>query len=304
MTLRHMKIFVAVCKYNSITTAAKSLFLAQPAVSLAIGELEAFYGIRLFERIAKRLYITDRGKQFLEYAAHIVSLFEEMETRMKDQDNIGTLRVGSSITVGNHLLPGFVEAFRAKYPGIRLQVKIQNSEDIEKQIVSNELDLAFIEGAIHHPQIVYEKFSEDRLALICGQKHQLYGRKLIQPSELSGYDFILREKGSGGRELFDSMLLVHDIRIEPIWESVSTQAVIRAVMSGFGLSALPYLMVKPYLDRGEISEIEIKGISLQRGFYVIYHCKKFLTNSARDLIAICKGEPTSGDSCQEGRKQE
>lgn len=296
MTLRNLKIFVAVCKYNSITAAAKSLFLAQPAVSLAIGELEAFYGIRLFDRIARKLYITDRGKQFLEYAAHIVALFDEMETRMKDQDNIDTLRIGSSITVGNHFLPGFVEAFREKHPGIRLQVKIQNSEDIEKQIVSNDLDMAFIEGEIHHPQIVYEKFKEDRLVLICGKKHELYGRKLIQPSELCGLDFILREKGSGGRELFDSMLLVHHIKLEPIWESVSTQAVIRAVIKGFGLSVLPYLMVKPYLERGEISRIEIQGISLERDFYVIHHKKKFLTDSAKDLISLCKEELTAGET--------
>jgi DNA-binding transcriptional LysR family regulator len=283
-----MKIFVTVCKYNSVTIASKKLFLTQPAVSLAISELEAFYGIRLFDRISRKLYLTDRGKQLLEYAVHITALFEEMETRIRDWDTLGSLRIGSSITIGNHLLPGYVEAFKAKYPQIRLQIKIENSEDVEKRIVNNELDLAFIEGAVHHPQIIYEKFMDDRLVLICGRVHPLFGQKQIQPQDLSRYDFLLREKGSGGRELFDSILLVHNIRIEPIWESISTQAIIRAVIKGFGLSVLPYLMVKPYLEEKQIGEIEINGISLSRNYYVIYHRSKYLTNSARDLISICK----------------
>lgn len=288
MTLRHMKIFVAVCKFGSVTKAAKNLFLAQPAVSLAISELESYYGIKLFDRISKKLFITEHGKQFLDYAAHIVALFDDMETRIKDWDYLGTLRIGSSITVGNHLLPGFIEAFKMKYPQIKLQIKIENSEDVEKRIVHNELDLALIEGAVHHPQILYEQFMDDRLVLFCGRVHPLYGQKQVHLRELEDYDFILREKGSGGRELFDSTLLVHNIQIDPVWESVSTQAIIRAVIRGFGLSVLPYLMIKPYLEKEEVSEISIREVSLDRDYYIIYHRNKFLTRSARDFISLCK----------------
>lgn len=288
MTLRHLKIFVAVCKYDSVTAAAKKLFLAQPAVSLAIRELESYYGIKLFDRISRRLYITEQGKQFLDYATHIVSLFDEMENRIKDWDYIGTLRIGSSITIGTHLLPEYIKIFRQKYSDIKLNVKIENSGDVEKAILRNEIDIALIEGVVHHSQIVSNKFMNDRLVLVCGNTHPLFRKSKIELHELKDYDFIMREKGSGGRELFDSTMLVHNIEITPAYESVSTQAIIRAVGAGLGITALPYLMVRKYLESKEIREITIDGISFCRDYYIIYHKNKFLSKSAKDFISICK----------------
>ncbi len=288
MTLRHMRIFVAVCQCNSVTAAAKKLFLAQPAVSLAIRELESYYGIRLFDRISKRLYITEQGKQFLNYATHIVALFDDMEKEIKDWDSVGTLRVGSSITIGTNLLPGYVKIFKSQYPQMNLQVVINNSEEIEKSIIANEIDLALIEGVVHYPQTVYEELMDDRLIIICGKTHPLNNCKEVQLKDLPKYDFILREKGSGGRELFDSTMLVNHIEVKPVWESVSTQAIIKAVIAGHGISVLPYLLVKQYLKSNEISEVKLTDVSFNRKFYIIYHKNKYLTNSARDFISICK----------------
>ena len=98
MTIRHMKIFVAVCRQGSVTGAAQALYLAQPSVSLAIRELEEYYGVRLFDRISRRMQLTQEGRQMFSYASHIVSLFDEMEQSIKNWDSLGTLRVGSSIS--------------------------------------------------------------------------------------------------------------------------------------------------------------------------------------------------------------
>ena len=103
MTLRHMKIFVSVYQNNGITRASEELHLAQPSVSLAIRELEDYYGIRLFDRISRRLYVTEQGRMFYDYALHIVSLFDEMELGIRNWEHMGTLRIGSSITIGNFL---------------------------------------------------------------------------------------------------------------------------------------------------------------------------------------------------------
>lgn len=111
MTLRHMKIFVSVYQNNGITRASEELHLAQPSVSLAIRELEDYYGIRLFDRISRRLYVTEQGKMFYDYALHIVSLFDEMELGIRNWEHMGTLRIGSSITIGNFLLPGLIKKF-------------------------------------------------------------------------------------------------------------------------------------------------------------------------------------------------
>ena len=120
MTLRHMKIFVAVYQQKSITLASNSLHLAQPSVSLAIKELEGYYHIRLFDRLSRRIYPTENGHRFYEYALHIVSLFSEMENKIPAWDANAPLHIGSSITLGTCLLPSLVKVYQEQHPEIKL----------------------------------------------------------------------------------------------------------------------------------------------------------------------------------------
>jgi DNA-binding transcriptional LysR family regulator len=287
MTLRHLKIFITVCETGGITLAAKKLFLAQPSVSLAIKELEENYGVRLFDRISRRLYITETGKRFLEYASHIVTLFEKMESEIKNWDLIGILRIGSSITVGNYLLPQYIKKFKKQYPKNQIYVKIDNSSVIEQSVMANDIDIGLIEGVVHYPQIVSNRIMYDELVLVCGEKHPLSIKDSINVKELKNLDFILREKGSGSRELFDSMMLLHNLEIEPIGESVSNQAIIHSMYEGFGLSVLPKLIVKDDIDRGLLHQIIINDITLSRELTLIYHQNKYLSKSANEFMKIC-----------------
>jgi len=288
MTLRHLQIFVTVCETGSATAAGKKLHIAQPSVSLAISELENYYGIKLFDRIAKRLHITEVGKSFLQYATYIVGLFEDMEKAIKNFDAAGIIRIGASITIGNYLLPGYITQFKKTHPQMDVKVIIDNSEKIQQYILSNQIDIGLIEGVVHSSYITEHKFRDDELVMICGNDHPFAGRNDIGISQLQDESFILREEGSAGREIFDSTMTSHGIKIIPAWESTSTQAIIRAVKANLGISVLPYLLVKDFLERKEISRFQIKGIRFQRSFSVIYHKNKFLTKSAKDFIALCK----------------
>lgn len=290
MTLRHMRIFVAVCKYNSITAAAEKLYLAQPTVSLAIKEMEAYYGVALFDRISHKLYLSETGKLFLSYATHIVSLFDELDTKIRNADTIGLLRIGASITTGSYLLPKLVSLFNISHPNIKVQVVIENSEELENRILANDIDFALIEGTVHNSQIEGEKMMEDKLVLVCGKSHVLAKADCVGIDQLQQYNFILREKGSGTRELFDSTLLVYGVSIKPSWESVSTHAIVNAVSEGLGLSVLPYLMVKEDIDAGRIKQLELKDIHFARSIYMIHHKNKFLPISATEFMSLCKSE--------------
>ena len=146
MTLRHLRIFVAVYQERSITRAADRLHLAQPSVSLAIKELEDNYSIRLFERYSRRIYITEQGEQLYNYALHIISLFDEMEEKIPAWKQAGTLRIGSSVTIGNFLLPTLIQKFQEEAPAVRPQVTINNSGFIEEAVLNNQLDFALVEG--------------------------------------------------------------------------------------------------------------------------------------------------------------
>lgn len=288
MTLRHLKIFVAVCETGSATAAGKKLYIAQPTISLAISEIEDYYGIKLFDRIAKRLHITEAGKLFLQYATHIVSLFDDMEKKVKDFDTVGEIRIGASITIGNYLLPQYVSAFKQSHPHMEVKVIINNSDKIQQYVLSNQIDLGLIEGIVHSSYIKHQQFHEDELVLICANDHPFAEKVNIEISELSNQEFILREAGSAGREIFDSAMTAHGVEILPAWESTSTQAIVRAVKSNLGISVLPYLLVKESLERKEISKFKLKRLHFKRKFSFICHKDKFLTQSAKDFLSLCK----------------
>ena len=289
MTLRHLRIFLTVCEAGSMTGAANRLFTAQPSVSLAIREMEEYYGVKLFDRISKKLFLTEAGHQVLEYARHIIALFDEMEQEVRNPDMSGTLRVGTSITVGTFLLPGYVKELTRLYPELRVEARIENSNNIEKCVLSNEIDLGVIEGIAHSRYINSESFHGDSLAFVCPPGHRFAGKQGVKLGDLQSESFILREKGSAGREIFDGLAAAHELDIRIAWQSTSNQAIIHGVKEGLGISILPYFLVQESLERGETAEFKIKGLTLNRKFSVIYHRNKFLPKSAMALMNLCKG---------------
>ena len=287
MTIRHLKVFVAVCKEGSITKAGKRLFMAQPTVSFAVSELEKYYGVKLFDRISKRLYLTDAGNKLLPYAQHIVSMFDEMEAGVKNRENNSTLRVGVSITVGNCLLPGALKDFAARRPRVDVKIKVDNSEKIEQAILDNRIDFGLIEGISHSPQIVSEAFREDKLVLLFAPGHRWEAQAAVKPEELKGEPFLMREHGSGGREIVERALLLHDIEMEPAWESISTQAIVRGVINGFGVAVLPLLLVENHLAEGTLLTRPVEGVSLKQKFSVIHHKNKYITDTMQEFCDLC-----------------
>lgn len=288
MTLRHLKIFVAVCNCGSVTAAAQKLYLSQPAASLAISELERYYGICLFDRIGRRLQVTQTGRQFLQYAEHIVNLFDELEHSVRDWDAIGVLRVGASITIGNCLLPGCVKAFQKRYPQVQVRVQVANTGTIEHLVLDNQIDFGLVEGDTRNPYIACEPFCNDNLVLICSPQHPFAKAGEIDVAALTQEVFIMREKGSAGREIFDGILQLQGTQVTPAWESTSTQAVIRAVEAGLGLSVLPHLLVREKLACQALAQVSLRDVPLTRTFSVIRHKNKFLTPYAQAFIEDVK----------------
>ncbi len=289
MTLRHMKIFRSVCEngYNA-TKTAEDMHMTQPAVSLAIKELEQYYGVVLFDRIGRRLKITQAGQKFLDYAIHISSLFDDMEKGMRDWNSFGIIRVGASITIGSKFLPYYIKSFNKKYPGTDIRVFISTVSQLEKKINSNELDFALVESGIHSPNMISEKYMEDHLDVVfppnCNYKHG----QTISIEEFKNQKFLLREKDSGTRNTFDIAIEKAGFSVTPIWESISTTALINGVINGIGISVLPHNMVDDLINRGLLISVNVDGIDFNRSFRIIHHKDKFLTSSAKTFIDLCR----------------
>lgn len=287
MTLRHIRIFVTVYQCESITKAAAKLHLAQPSVSLAISELEEYYGLRLFDRMARRIYITEAGRQFYSYALHISSLFDEMEKGMKKSGSTGTLRVGAGITIGSRLLPELLLRFRKQHPDFRVKALIKNYSAVEEALLSNQIDFALVEGSPSAPQFVDIPFMKDRLCLLCGPSHPLAKKDCVLPDELLPYDFLMRETGSATSEIVKSLCSLHGLKITPAWESASNEAIIEALKKNLGITILPRLVVQKDLLSGALKEVGLKNINLERIFSILYHKNKYLPEVAREFIAFC-----------------
>lgn len=291
MTVRHMKIFKTVCECGcSITKAAEKLNMTQPAVSLAVSELENYYGIKLFDRISRRLYLSEAGKMFLEYANTITLTFDDMEKRVRSWEKTGVVRVGASISIGAMLMPEYVKKFAAENPDTKVTVKINRSEELEALLFENKLDFALIEGIVHDQNLVYEDFMEDRLALVAAKG---FPTDTIKKEEIYAYDFLLREKGSGTREIFESTLTSVSCPLpEPAWESMSTAALINAAEAGLGVAVVPYRMAVERLKSGSIREIHIENIKFTRKYKLVYHKNKKLSTTDRKFIEICRNTET------------
>lgn len=289
MTLRHIKIFLSVCEndYNT-TRASRSIHMTQPSVSLAIKEIEKYYGVLLFDRIGNRLRITEAGRQFRDYAMHIYDLFDDMEKSMKNWDSVGLLRVGASMTIGTLFLPEYVKAFREENPGTQVRATVASSEHLETKILNNELDLALIEGIPGSSAIISEAYMDDSLTIICPKDSSFKNSESMEISDFLTQDLLLREPGSGTRELFDRATKNAGFTVTPAWESTSTTALINAVINGLGISVLPQRLAEYALKSGLVKEISVTGMDLRRHFYIIYHKEKFLTASARNFLNICR----------------
>ena len=290
MTLRHMKIFVTVYQHSSVTKAAGELHLAQPSVSLAVKELEEYYGIRLFDRIGRGIRPTEAGSEFYSYALHIVSLFEDMEKKIKNWDTLGTIRIGTSITIGTHILPALIKSYQEAFPSLRVEAVVNNSGLIEQHVLDNTIDLGLIENQPEHAEIQAMPFMKDQLCAILPTDHPLAVQSCVTLSQMAAYPFLMREKGSAGREILEASFSLQHLFVRPIWESSSTQAIVSAVSQGLGVAVLPYLLVEKDARENLVKVLPFQK-PLSRNLNIIYHKSKYLTPIMEAFIRLCQDFP-------------
>ncbi|WP_322395538.1 LysR family transcriptional regulator, partial [Clostridium perfringens] len=205
--------------------AAEKRYISQPAVSQAVSELEKYYGIKLFERLSQRLYITEAGQTLLSYARHIVSSFEDMESAMFDASSKMTIKVGGSVSIGTTMLIDIVEKLEKEIAGIDIRVTVDNTSTIENKVCFSELDLAIVEGCLQSDDIIQIPVHNDELVMVVGKDHSFWDRQSISISELHNQDVISREEGSANRNQFEQLLIENKIKINKKWSCTNTEAI-------------------------------------------------------------------------------
>lgn len=296
MTIRHLKIFIAVCDYGKMSLAAKKLYIAQPSVSQAISEIEKHYGVKLFERLSKKLYITEAGENLLKYARHIVSLFNEMEDNISSKNKNASLKIGATITVGTCVLNDLLKNLKEQNPQIKTQIFVENTGIIEDMILKSTLDAGIIEGEIKSNDIISIPIVPDELILVCSNSHEFSKQETIELKQLQNQEFILREKGSGTRELFEKSLENTGISINKKWICNNSEAIKNAVINGQGLTVISKMLVEKELESKKLHAVKIKGVKFNRSFDLVYHKNKYLSDNLKSFMSICLNAFSTADS--------
>ena len=284
MTLRHFNIFIAVCDTMNMTSAAEMLFISQSAVSQAIAELEKHYEVQLFERLSRKLYLTQAGQKLLSYARHMIRMNTEVENDMKMLHENGSIRIGASVTVGTHVLPKLVSRFNQFSPKTDIEVFEDNTAKIENLILHDQIDIGLVEGETTSPDILTRTFMEDELVLICGAGHRFAGHPTVEPSALEKEKFIIREQGSGTRKTFENAMTAHNLTWKVIWTCNNADTIKMAVAEGIGVSVISKRAVASEVASGLLFQTAVKGIEFKRQFKIIYHKNKYLTKSMKQFI--------------------
>lgn len=288
MNLRHFRIFLTVCEAGTMTRAAEIVYMTQPSVSQVIAELEKEYGVRLFERLNHQLHLTVAGEHLRSYASHIVNLSEQVKKELADLTSQGSIRIGASLTIGAHLLPGIITTYRKELPEVEIFTQVDNTSVIEKLIMEDRLDLGLVEGPIYSPHLQEEMLCEDDLIIICGPGHPFWEAAVIDINQLAGKSFIIREPGSGTRDIFERIMSGAGANWKIIGVYNNTEAIKQAVRENLGLAVVPKISIKEEVERGLIRAIDVRGLNLKRNFNLVYHRQKFFTLAMQTFLRTCK----------------
>lgn len=289
MTLDQLRVFVAVAERQHVTQAARALNVAQSAASNAIASLEARHKTKLFNRIGRHIELTDAGQAFLKEARAVLATVNAAELALMEFGNLkrGVLSVQASHTIANYWLPRHLAIFRRAYPEIEIRMSIGNTAQVVIAIESRVAELGFVEAAIHGEHVNSTTVARDQVVVVACQEHDLIKRKSIAPRDLLDIEWVLRERGSGTRAVFEDALVEsglnpHALRIA--LELPSNEAVRAAVEAGLGVAVISASVAAPSLEAGLLQQVNFR--LPEREFYVLQHRDRHPSHAAMALLAM------------------
>ena len=286
ITLKQLQVFKSVASLGQVRLAAKQLNLSQPATSMALSELEKQLNSQLFDRTGNRLILNQQGYQLLPMASELLERSQEITDAFhtpKHQLN-GLIKLGASTTIGNYLLPETLAQFELDNSGVTTNLTIHNTSTIIDKLLAFEVDIACIEGPCQHPDIISTPWMTDNLVILSSPQHPFAHLPLVTMKQLSSCHWILRERGSGTRTLFDhhvgQFLQAPEVRME----LNQTEAIKQLVLSGLGITCLSDLCVSKELKRKELISLPLKQKNLERQLSLIIHRRKYQSPLLKTLI--------------------
>ena len=291
MTLEQLRVFVCVAECEHMTRAAETLNLTQSATSAAIAALEERHGVKLFDRIGRRIALTGAGRAFLGEAKAVLARAATAEQTLADLAGLktGALAIAASQTVGSYWLPRRIAAFHARYPGVAVALRIGNTDAVAELTRAGEVDLGLVEGEVDDPALDATAIDEDELLIVAaaGARDSL---ERLDAERLAAARWVVREKGSGTRAAFESALAAFGVdpaRRRIALELPSNEAICAAVAAGAGLAVMSRLVVDASIKAGELAAAPLA--LPRRRFFLLRHRQRYELQAARAFSGVLTG---------------
>lgn len=291
MTLDQVRVFIAVAEHQHVTRAAEHLHLAQSAVSHAIAALEDRHGVRLFNRVGRRIELSTAGAAFLPEARRLLLEAQRAETALADLAGLkrGRLTLAASLTIASYWLPRHLAAFRIAYPALEVSLSMGNTRQVAEAVETGAVELGLVEGEITPGVFTTRVVARDQLLVVVPPGH-VWTRTAPDAAAILKMDWVLRERGSGTRSEFEAALAAR--RIDPAQlrvalELPSNEAVRGAVEAGLGASALSASVAAPSLEAGLLDQALLT--LPDRQFQVLHHRQRPPGAAALAFLAALGG---------------
>lgn len=275
MDLHQIEIYCTLIKLRSFSKTAETLYLTQPTVSGHIKNLEDELGVKLLDRLGRRVIPTEAGEVLFRHGQKLLALRDHARQEIEGLSGKvgGVLKIGGSTIPAAYILPPFIGAFKRKHPSASLYLNIDDTAKVTEAVANGDLHVGVVGAVAAHPHIESHPFQEDELVIAVSSKHPWARKRIVPFDALRGEPFILREKGSGTRRVMEARLEkagVSPAELNAVAVMGSSDAVRQAVKAELGVSILSIRAVREDVEAGRISVLRVRGIPFERSFYVIF----------------------------------
>jgi len=300
MNLHHLRLFTAVVNHGGFTKAAESLNLSQPAISKSLNELERQLNLTLLDRSGRAIRLTDAGQALYARARELFGVEWVAEQELREIRGLkrGVLRIGASTTIATYRLPPYLGRFHLRHAGIRIRATSANTRTVLRMLLESRVDVALVEGPLSHPQVEVHPWVDDELVVIAHPGHQLLSRNDVDVPMLVREQFIVREPGSGTRDVSARALALHGARLTNTMRVGGTEAIKQAVAAGLGLAIVSLAAAADQIALGKIAVLPVNGLVIRRTLAQIKLRGRVPTAAARELeLLLAQGTAEdSGDA--------
>jgi DNA-binding transcriptional LysR family regulator len=287
-TLRQLEVFRAVARVESVSKAADALGMSQSATSGSLADLEGQFGVQLFDRVGKRLQLSGLGQAVRARAEALLEQAQDFERLLANHQEVGRLRIGATLTIGDYLAVPLMARFMRENPGAQLTLAVANTEEIARQVANFEIDVGLIEGELEHGDLDIKAWRDDELVVFCAPTHPFASKRALRDDDLREASWIVREHGSGTRQTFDRAMrgLLPELRITLALQH--TEAIKGAVAAGLGVGCLSRITLAQELAAGTLGICPVPQRDFRRQFFFLLRRGKFRGAGVDRWLELCR----------------